>query len=82
MLIFKFMCFRYYRCANKKNSGCLATASMENDANINELVVHRQHNHPPDKTMEVKYLFEMELTKAACSSSATIKTIYNSLADM
>ncbi|KRT83460.1 hypothetical protein AMK59_3713, partial [Oryctes borbonicus] len=73
---------RYYRCANKKNSGCLATAVLGQNASLDSLTILRPHNHPRDKTMEMKYNFEMELTKAVKNSNASIKNIYYALAEI
>lgn len=74
--------FRYYRCANKKSSGCLATAVLAKNASIDTLTILRPHNHPLDKAMEMKYNFEMELTKAVKNSTAPIKNLYDTLAEM
>ncbi|KAI4457473.1 btb domain transcription factor [Holotrichia oblita] len=72
----------YYRCANKKSSGCLATAVLAKNASIDTLTILRPHNHPLDKAMEMKYNFEMELTKAVKNSSAPIKNLYDTLAEI
>nr|XP_022904832.1 protein tramtrack, beta isoform-like isoform X3 [Onthophagus taurus] len=71
---------RYYRCANKKNTGCLGTAVVDIHASEERFTILRPHNHPPDNTREIKFRFEMELSQAVSNSNGSIRNIYENVA--
>lgn len=75
--------FRYLICAKYGTTGCHARANLPLNAPTDQLKVTRNHNHPPDDTIEEKFMFYKQLKEATQSSiNSPLKVLFDGVLSM
>ncbi|XP_044262633.1 protein tramtrack, beta isoform-like isoform X2 [Tribolium madens] len=68
---------RYLVCAEYKRLSCMARAQIPMEGNMNDLVLRKEHNHPPylDSTLRGNFMTHLR-TQITCRPTAPLKQIY------
>lgn len=75
--------FRALTCANSRK-GCKATAKIPPDGDLEQIILLKGHNHPPDMNLERKHNFLQELRKVVSATLHTVplRSIYESVLEL
>ncbi|XP_017778847.1 PREDICTED: protein bric-a-brac 1-like isoform X3 [Nicrophorus vespilloides] len=72
---------RYFACQLKKTTRCPGTAYLRMNV-LDNLIVKREHNHPPDWTLDIKCKFEKEIRMLLSSiPESAVKYVYKKAAE-